>query len=132
MNRCLHLLAASLLLVTTATACRADDDKMAMPAAAAPAAKTPVATDQVSIDNFTFSPQVVTVAAGTTVTWKNKDDIPHLVVLTDQRARSPALDTEQSYSYKFDKPGTYGYFCGMHPKMTGTVIVTATPAARSK
>ena len=79
----------------------------------------------VSIDNFTFSPAPITVAAGTTVTWTNNDDIPHMIVDADnpKTSKSPPLDTGDSYSHVFDKPGTYHYFCSLHPHMQGTVVV---------
>jgi plastocyanin len=80
----------------------------------------------VSIDNFTFSPQKLTVKAGTTVTWTNKDDIPHGIAATGNVfARSNALDTDNSYSFTFTTPGTYQYFCYIHPHMTGTIVVEA-------
>jgi plastocyanin len=77
----------------------------------------------VTIDNFTFGPQAVTVAAGTTVTWTNNDDIPHTVRATDGSFHSKAMDTADSYSFTFTKPGVYSYFCSIHPKMVGKVIV---------
>lgn len=77
----------------------------------------------VTIDNFSFGPTTLKVAAGTTVKWTNKDDIPHTVVSTDGVFKSHALDTDESFSFKFDKPGTYDYFCSLHPKMTGKVVV---------
>ncbi len=83
----------------------------------------PPAAAEVKIDNFTFGPATVTVAAGGTVTWINRDDIPHTVVSTDKLFKSKALDTDDKYSYTFAKAGTYSYFCGLHPKMTGTVVV---------
>jgi amicyanin len=80
----------------------------------------------VSIDNFTFTPLTVTVKAGTTVTWTNKDDIPHGIAATNNAfAKSKALDTDDSYSFTFTAPGTYQYFCYIHPHMTGTVVVEA-------
>jgi len=80
----------------------------------------------VGIDNFTFNPQTVTVKAGTTVTWTNKDDIPHGIAATNNAfKRSPALDTDDSFSFTFTTPGTYQYFCYIHPHMTGTVVVEA-------
>jgi plastocyanin len=80
----------------------------------------------VSIDNFTFTPQTVTVKAGTTVTWTNKDDIPHGIAATNNTfPRSKALDTDDSYSFTFTTPGTYQYFCYVHPHMTGTIVVQA-------
>ena len=80
----------------------------------------------VSIDNFTFTPQTLTVKAGTTITWTNKDDIPHGIAATNNAfKRSPALDTDDSYSFTFTTPGTYQYFCYVHPHMTGTIVVQA-------
>jgi plastocyanin len=78
---------------------------------------------EVKIDNFSFSPATITVPAGTTVRWTNRDDIPHTVVSDDQKFASKALDTDDQYSYTFTKPGTYPYFCSIHPKMTGKVVV---------
>ena len=77
----------------------------------------------VRIDNFSFSPVPITVAAGTTVTWKNADDIPHTVRAVDGSFHSKAMDTDDSYSFTFTKPGVYSYFCSIHPKMVGKVIV---------
>jgi plastocyanin len=81
------------------------------------------ATNAITIDNFSFSPAVMTVAAGTTVTWTNRDDIPHTVVQQDQKFKSKAMDTDDSFSYTFTEPGTYEYFCSLHPKMTAKIIV---------
>ena len=78
---------------------------------------------EVRIDNFSFGPTEVTVPAGTTVTWTNHDDIPHTVVSTDKVFKSKVLDTDEKYSFTFATPGTYAYFCSIHPKMTGRVIV---------
>jgi plastocyanin len=84
------------------------------------------AADTVSIDNFTFGPQTLTVKAGTTVTWTNKDDIPHGIASDNNAfAKSKALDTDDSYSFTFTTPGTYKYFCYVHPHMTGTIVVQA-------
>jgi len=82
-------------------------------------------TLEVKIDNFSFLPATLTVAAGTTVTWINRDDIPHTVVSSDDpRAfKSKALDTDDRFSFTFTKAGTYSYFCSIHPKMTGKVVV---------
>ncbi len=77
----------------------------------------------VTIDNFTFSAPAITVAAGTTVTWTNDDDIPHTVRAVDGSFHSKAMDTADSYSFTFSKPGVYSYFCTLHPKMVGKVIV---------
>jgi amicyanin len=79
----------------------------------------------VTIDNFTFNPQRLTVKAGTTVTWTNKDDIPHALASASTPLRSKALDTDDSYSFTFATPGTYQYFCSLHPHMTGTIVVEA-------
>jgi len=82
------------------------------------------AASAVSIDNFTFTPEKLTVKAGTKVTWTNKDDIPHGIAATDNAfSRSNALDTDDSYSFTFTTPGTYQYFCYVHPHMTGTIVV---------
>jgi plastocyanin len=78
---------------------------------------------EVKIDNFSFGPAAVTVAVGTTVTWTNRDDIPHTVVSDDKVFKSKVLDTDEKFSYTFTKPGTFGYFCSIHPKMTGKVVV---------
>jgi plastocyanin len=91
-------------------------------AAAETAASTKPAVT-VEISNFTFSPGTVTVAPGTTVTWVNHDDIPHLVAATDHGFRSKALDTDDSYSFTFTSAGSFDYFCSLHPHMTGTVVV---------
>ncbi|CAH2602554.1 Amicyanin [Rhodovastum atsumiense] len=80
---------------------------------------------QVTIDNFTFSPASVTVAAGTRVTWTNRDDIPHTVTGSDEPRvmKSPPLDTGDTFAMTFDHPGTYRYFCSLHPHMQGVVVV---------
>jgi plastocyanin len=81
------------------------------------------AATQVKIDNFSFGPQTVTVPIGATVTWTNRDDIPHTVVSTDGVFKSKVRDTDESFSFTFTKAGTYPYFCSVHPKMTGQVVV---------
>jgi plastocyanin len=78
---------------------------------------------EVRIDNFSFGPATLSVPAGTTVRWTNRDDIPHTVVSDDKLFKSKALDTDEQFSYTFAKPGTYKYFCSIHPHMTGTVVV---------
>jgi amicyanin len=78
----------------------------------------------VKIGNFTFGPQEVKVKAGTTVTWTNEDDIPHTVV-SPNAFRSKVMDTDGTFSFTFTTPGTYKYFCSLHPHMTGTIIVEA-------
>jgi len=89
----------------------------------AAAQQAQAASVQVKIDNFSFNPQEITVATGTTVTWVNQDDIPHTVTSTTDAFKSKALDTDGKFSFKFDKPGTYDYYCSIHPKMTAKVIV---------
>ena len=76
------------------------------------------------IDNFSFGPVALTVPAGTTVTWINRDDMPHTVVSKDDSKtfKSKVLDTDEKFSFTFSKAGTYPYFCSIHPKMTGKVI----------
>jgi plastocyanin len=83
----------------------------------------PAANVAVKIDNFVFGPQAVTVPVGTTVTWTNNDDIPHTAVSTDDVFKSKVMDTNDKFSYTFTKPGTYSYYCSIHPKMTGQVVV---------
>ncbi len=75
------------------------------------------------IDNFTFQAAMLTVTPGTRVTWVNRDDVPHKVVSTDKTFSSPVLDTDGRFSYTFTTPGTYEYFCSIHPTMKGKVIV---------
>jgi|SRR5579859_4399201 len=89
------------------------------------AAQGKVATSEVKIDNFSFGPATLTVPVGTTVTWINRDDIPHTVVSSDDAKtfKSKVLDTDEKFSFTFTKPGTYPYFCSIHPKMTGKVNV---------
>jgi amicyanin len=79
--------------------------------------------NSVTIDNFSFTSPELTVAVGTTVKWVNHDDIPHNVVATNKAFRSKPLDTDDSYSFTFASAGTYDYFCGLHPKMQGKIIV---------
>jgi plastocyanin len=81
------------------------------------------ANAEVKIDNFSFGPETLTVAVGTTVTWINRDDIPHTVVSTDGVFKSKVRDTDEKFSYTFAKAGTYPYYCSVHPKMTGKVVV---------
>lgn len=90
----------------------------------APVAHAATTDVKVSIENFTFEPAEITVPAGSTVAWVNHDDIPHTVTSSEKLFKSPALDTDDGYTMTFDKPGTYPYFCGLHPHMTGTVVVT--------
>ncbi len=87
------------------------------------ASNQPSASAMVRIDNFAFGPQSLRVPVGTTVTWTNSDDIPHTSVSTDGVFKSKVLDTDEKFSYTFTKAGTYPYYCTIHPKMTGTIVV---------
>jgi plastocyanin len=80
-------------------------------------------TTEVKIDNFSFAPGTLTVPMGTTVTWTNRDDIPHTAVSTEGAFKSKVMDTDEKFSYTFTKAGTFPYFCSIHPKMTGKVVV---------
>src|SRR5437588_12517547 len=82
--------------------------------------------NRVVIDNFTFEPQVLTVRVGTTVTWINRDDVPHTATSQGKPREfdSKALDTDDQFSHTFKTAGAYRYFCAVHPHMTGTIIVT--------
>jgi amicyanin len=80
-------------------------------------------TTEVKIDNFSFGPTELKVPVGTTVTWTDRDDIPHTVVSTEKVFKSKVLDTDEKFSFTFSKPGTYEYFCSIHPKMTGKIVV---------
>jgi plastocyanin len=101
-----------------------------LPAASARAAETEVKIE-VKIDNFAFAPQRIVVQAGTTVTWINADDAPHTVASSTKVFKSGALDTEDKFSFTFTTPGTYEYFCSLHPHMTGTVVVEAAAAGNA-
>jgi plastocyanin len=90
----------------------------------ASAARTPAAaTVAVSIDSFAFTPAELTVALGTTVVWINHDDIPHTVTSTEGVFKSHALDTDDGFSFTFEKVGSYRYFCSLHPHMVGMVSI---------
>jgi 3',5'-cyclic-AMP phosphodiesterase len=78
---------------------------------------------EVGIDNFSFAPSTTAVPVGTTITWTNRDDIPHNVVSAERKFTSPVLDTDERFSYRFEAPGAYKYFCSLHPKMTGRIVV---------
>jgi plastocyanin len=83
----------------------------------------PTANADVKIDNFSFGPQTLTVSVGTTVTWTNRDDIPHTVVSSEGVFKSKVRDTDEKFSYTFGKTGEYPYYCTIHPKMTGKIVV---------
>jgi plastocyanin len=86
-------------------------------------AESTAAATAITVDNFSFSPATITVPVGSTITWTNRDDVPHKIVATNHEFKSPVLDTDQQYSQPFAKAGRFDYFCSLHPKMTGTVIV---------
>ena len=94
-------------------------------AAVVPVASAQSVDLQVQIDQFIFAPQRITVKAGTTVTWVNGDDIPHTIAATNKLFKSKTLDTQDRFSFTFTTPGTYEYFCSLHPHMTGAVVVEA-------
>ena len=99
-------------------------------AAATFAARSAPATDaEVDIDQFTFTPQRITVKPGTTVTWTNDDDDSHTVASSSKLFKSKALDTGDKFSFTFTTPGTYDYICSVHPYMTGAVVVEAAAAS---
>ena len=78
---------------------------------------------QVVVDNFSFAPATTAVPVGSTITWTNRDDVPHNIVSTERKFKSPVLDTDEKFSHTFDAPGTYKYYCSIHPKMIGEVVV---------
>ncbi|WP_250473953.1 cupredoxin family copper-binding protein [Caballeronia sp. GAFFF1] len=82
-----------------------------------------VAAPTITIDNFAFSQPTLTVPAGTKVTWINRDDMLHTVVDEAKSFKSDPLDSGDTFSHEFDRPGTYKYFCSLHPHMTGTIVV---------
>jgi plastocyanin len=96
-------------------------------------AQDAAAAGAISIDNFTFTPASLKVKAGTTVTWTNRDDIPHgIASSTNAFKKSKALDTDDSFSFTFTEPGTFQYFCYLHPHMTGTIVVEAATGSNTQ
>jgi plastocyanin len=78
----------------------------------------------IEIKDFAFNPQTITVKSGQTITWINRDEEPHTVVSVEKQfKKSSALDTDQSFTITAGAPGSYTYFCSVHPKMTGTIVV---------
>ena len=118
---------ASLALALTVAGCQRGPAPAAnaaqQQAARSAAAAAPAGVRRVSIDNFSFDPPSLTVPPGTTVTWANRDDVPHTVTAYDKRFASGTLDTDGQFSRRFTAPGTYDYYCAVHPHMTGRVIV---------
>jgi len=96
---------------------------MGTPATAGAPETAPPETTQVVIKDFMFTPMSLTIKAGSTVTWTNKDEEPHTVVSDAGLFRSGAMDTGESFMFKFDKPGTYRFACSIHPRMVGTIVV---------
>jgi plastocyanin len=117
MRRCVFVAGLAAVMVVTALLLAESTN------VAANAERPAPATADVKVDNFSFGPATLTVAVGTTVTWTNRDDTPHTVVSTDSVFKSKVLDTDEKFSYTFAKPGTFPYFCSIHPKMTGKVVV---------
>lgn len=115
---CGALVAAFLLGVVVAAVASVSPLVQAQQAAAADPTNV-----SISIDNFTFAPQRLTVKAGTTVTWRNQDDIPHAIASSSRTFKSKALDTDDTYAVTLTTAGTYDYFCSLHPQMTGTIVV---------
>jgi plastocyanin len=88
-----------------------------------PSAARAADSTKVVVKDFMFSPTNFTVSAGSTVTWTNLDDEPHTVLSATGLFKSGAMDTNESFSFKFDKPGTYHFTCSIHPRMVGTIVV---------
>ncbi len=86
-------------------------------------ADSPPSDPVIGIEHFAFGEKTLTVPAGTTVTWVNHDDEPHTVTSAEKLFTSPGLDAGESFSYRFTTPGTYVYFCALHPHMTARVVV---------
>ena len=114
-NKCVIGLAATAIIAIVLL--------LAGPQIATAADQPSPANPEIKIDNFSFGPQTVTVPVGATVTWTNRDDIPHTSVSTDGVFKSKVLDTDEKFSYTFTTAGTYPYYCTIHPKMTGQVVV---------
>jgi plastocyanin len=96
----------------------------ARPGLAGSESAKPASMAEIKIDNFSFGPSTLTVPAGTTITWKNNDDVPHVVTSDDNKLfKSKALDTDDRFSFTFTKPGTYNYYCAIHPKMVAKIVV---------
>lgn len=115
--------AARLVLLAALSSAAARAQPPAAPAAAVSPAAQAEAPGVVIARDFMFAPVTLTITAGSTVTWKNTDDEPHTVVSDAGLFRSSALDTNESFSFRFDKPGTYRYACSIHPRMVGTIVV---------
>jgi plastocyanin len=112
---------ASALMSGWLSGCSGRETEPAVQTTTAPAA----AEQRITIDNFAFNPQVLTVAPGTKVIWVNRDDVPHTATSSESppKFKSTAIDTDEQFSQVFTQPGTYRYFCAVHPKMTATIVV---------
>lgn len=97
---------------------------MSMGSASVTAPAAPVSGNQVNIDGFAFAPATLTVTAGTTVTWTNRDEEPHTVAASDGSFHSPGMGTGATFTHTFTDPGAFDYVCSIHPMMHGTVVVT--------
>jgi len=118
------LMLVTILLGTTATGVSAPSSLRSGAGSSVPAAKTSKDSEaEVQIDNFAFTPGAIVVKAGTQVTWINHDDIPHTVDSAEGKFKSGALDTDDKFEFRFDQPGEYPFYCRIHPKMTGKIVV---------
>jgi 3',5'-cyclic-AMP phosphodiesterase len=99
------------------------DSTLGMAAAKEASFRNGADSNAVKIDNFSFTPKSLTVKAGTAITWTNHDDIPHNVISTENKFSSPVLDTDQTFAFTFREPGSYPYYCKIHPHMTATIMV---------
>ena len=118
----LALVAIVTVMTLRGTSSASQSGGSTMTVAASAGASTDSAAE-VKIDNFAFTPGAVTVKAGTQVTWINHDDIPHTVDSTQGKFKSAALDTDDKFQFRFTEPGEYLFYCRIHPKMTGKIIV---------
>ena len=122
MGRALVILLGSLAILAASAGVGFAQSTMPMPMKARQQTVA-LAPDTVMIKNFMFNPMELTIKAGTTVTWKNLDGEPHTVINDAGMFRSSALDQDDTFQYKFDKPGVYRIFCGIHPNMRATITV---------
>jgi len=114
----------TVLLATVASGGSASSGVRAGGLPGAASAKASIGSEaEVQIDNFTFTPGAINVKAGTRVIWINHDDIPHTVDSTEGKFKSGALDTDDKFEFRFAEPGEYSFYCRIHPKMTGKIIV---------
>ncbi len=118
-----NIILAALTIVSLSAASTVQHHAAAHKAVSSKPANVPV-TASIQIKMFAFTPKVLTVATGTTVTWINVDDEPHTVTAVGGSFHSSALDTNDKYSFTFSKPGDYAYYCRLHPQMTGKIIVS--------